>query len=243
MSMLLPDKKPLYELALRKMEELIETGQWKEGTKLPSESQLAKQFGISRATLREATRILEEEGLIVKQQGIGTFVKRKPLIKSGLEELFSVTSLIERQGMVPGTRDFTVYRLPALETEAKHLKMKAGDIIYKVERVRTADEIPVVYCIDRLPESILGSSFNGFEQSMFSYLESEHSIKITYAISNIRVIKHDLVVEKKLMMDKNDSLLLLEQVHYDENNVPILYSSNYFNASKFDFYVIRKRTT
>lgn len=76
---------------------------------------------------------------------------------------------------------------------------------------------------------------------MFSYLESEHSITITYAVSNIRVIKHDPVVEKKLMMDKNDSILLLEQVHYDENNTPILYSSNYFNASKFDFYIIRKR--
>ncbi len=242
MSMLLPEKKPLYELALRKMEELIKTGQWKEGSKLPSESQLAKQFGISRATLREAMRILEDEGLIVKQQGVGTFVRRKPLIKSGLEELFSVTTLIERQGMVPGTKDFTVYKLPATENEAKHLRIKPGDIIYKVERIRTADNVPVVYCIDRLPESIVGESFTGFEQSVFAYLESEHSITITYAVSNIRVIKHDHIVEKKLMMDKNDSILLLEQVHYDENNMPILYSSNYFNAAKFDFYIIRKRT-
>ncbi|MGB9678764.1 MAG: GntR family transcriptional regulator [Thermoanaerobacteraceae bacterium] len=239
--MLLPDKRPLYELALRKMEELIKTGQWKEGEKLPSEAKLAKQFGISRATLREAMRILEDEGLIVKQQGIGTFVKNKPLIKSGLEELFSVTSLIERQGMIPGTKDFTVYRLPAYDGEADNLKLKPGSIIYKVERVRTANDIPVVYCIDRLPEEILGDSFNGFEQSMFAYLESEHSIKITYAVSNIRIIKHDPIVEKKLKMDKNDSILLLEQVHYDEKNIPILYSSNYFNSSKFDFYIIRKR--
>lgn len=59
---------------------------------------------------------------------------------------------------MPGTKDFTVYKLPATENEAKHLRIKPGDIIYKVERIRTADNVPVVYCIDRLPESIVGES-------------------------------------------------------------------------------------
>ncbi|SNX53191.1 GntR family transcriptional regulator [Thermoanaerobacterium sp. RBIITD] len=239
--MLMSDKKPLYELALNKMEELIKTGVWKEGIKLPSEASLSKEFGISRATLREAMRIMEDEGLIAKQQGVGTFVRKRPVIRSGLEELFSVTALIKRQGMKPGTKDFTFYRLPAIESEARNLKLATGEEIYKVERVRTADDIPVVYCIDRLPVEILRDNFSGFEQSMFAYLEKEHNIKITYAISNIKVVRHDAIIEKKLNVGENSSILLLEQIHYDDNNRPILYSSNYFNADKFDFYIIRKR--
>jgi GntR family transcriptional regulator len=223
------------------MEDLIGSGEWVEGDRLPSETDLAKEFGISRVTLREALRIMEESGLIVKQQGIGTFVRRKPLIKGGLEELFSVTSLIERQGMTPGTKDFTIYRLPALDHEAQRLKIVAGADLYKVERVRTADGMPVVYCLDRLPVSLLGERFSGFEESMFNYLEAEHSIKITYAVSDIKVITRDRQVEKKLGMGQGSAILLLEQVHYDESNLPVLYSSNYFNADKFDFYMIRKR--
>ncbi|MBE0068194.1 GntR family transcriptional regulator [Thermoanaerobacterium thermosaccharolyticum] len=239
--MLVPDKKPLYELTLNKMEELIKTGVWKEGMKLPSEASLSKEFGISRATLREAMRIMEDEGLIAKQQGVGTFVRRKPIIRSGLEELFSVTALIKRQGMKPGTKDFTFYKLPALENEAEKLKLNPGDEIYKVERVRTADDIPVVYCVDRLPRKIVGDKFSGFEESVFAFLENEYNIKITYAVSSIKVVKHDFTIEKKLNIGKNGSVLLLEQIHYDENNMPILFSSNYFNADKFDFYIIRKR--
>lgn len=239
--MLIPDKKPLFELALNKMEELIKKGVWKEGLKLPSEAILAKEFGISRATLREAMRIMEEEGIITKQQGIGTFVRKRPIIRSGLEKLFSVTSLIKRQGMKPGTKNFTFFKLPSLENEAENLKIGIGEEIYKVERVRTANGVPVVYCIDRLPVKLLRDDFNGFEESMFAYLETVHNINITYAISNIKIITHDSHVEKKLEIDKNSPILLLEQTHYDDNNVPILYSSNYFNAEKFDFYVIRKK--
>lgn len=235
------NRRPLYESVLKDMREMIKNGYWQEGQQLPSEMELANKFGVSRVTLREALRKLEEEGTIVKHQGLGTFVKRQPLLKGGLEKLFSVTSLIKEQGMNPGTSDFAVEKAPARESEARYLGINSGEPIYRIERLRTADGIPVVYCIDRLPASFTGPDFQEFKESLFAFIESEYGIRITYAISEIKFIKHDHTAEEKLALKKNDSLLLLEQVHYNEDDVPILYSSNYFNASKFKFYIVRKR--
>ncbi|SMB98749.1 transcriptional regulator, GntR family [Thermanaeromonas toyohensis ToBE] len=239
--MALVDRRPLYEIVLREIKEKIKRGEWQEGQQLPSETVLAKSFGVSRVTLREALRILEEEGLIIKHQGLGTFVKRRPLIEGGLEELFSVTSLIRRQGRVPGTLDFKVEKVPARDNEAQYLGINPGSLIYRIERVRTADGIPVVYCIDRLPESIIGPTLPQVEESLFDFLESFCNVRITHALAEIIPLKHETVAEKKLKFKKGDILLLLEQVHFDESNTPILYSSNYFNATKFRFYVVRKR--
>jgi len=74
---------PRYELVLRKLKHLIEE-KFKEGDKLPSEVELAKFFGVSRATLREAMRILEEEGYVIRKHGIGTFVASRPILQTGM---------------------------------------------------------------------------------------------------------------------------------------------------------------
>ncbi|TZE81238.1 GntR family transcriptional regulator [Calorimonas adulescens] len=235
------DRRPLYEVALKKMEEMIRSGDWPPGYRLPSEAKLSEEFGISRMTLREAMRVLEEENLIVKQQGVGTFVKSRPVIKSGIEELYSVTKAIEREGMTAGTTDFSINVLPANEEEAKRLNIEKDSEIYRVDRVRTANGEPVVYCIDRIPVSILSDGLDSFPESLFGYLEKNFNIRIAYAISDIIPISYHPVASKKLGLGKNHALLLLEQVHYDQNNRAILYSSNFFKPDKFRFYVVRKR--
>ncbi|MEJ5226054.1 MAG: GntR family transcriptional regulator, partial [Anaerolineales bacterium] len=69
------------------------------GTRLPSEPELAKKLGVSRATLREAMRAFETQGLIRRRQGAGTFVVgQPPVIESGLEVLESMLTLARRSG-------------------------------------------------------------------------------------------------------------------------------------------------
>src|SRR3954463_5202774 len=97
------DNRHLYLQVIDKIKQNIEKGIFKEKERLPSEFDLAKQLGVSRATLREALRILEEENVIIRRHGVGTFVNVKPLFTSGIEQLNSVTAMIEQAGMVPGT--------------------------------------------------------------------------------------------------------------------------------------------
>ncbi|WP_420844596.1 GntR family transcriptional regulator [Mangrovibacillus cuniculi] len=97
------DARHLYLQVIDRLKEDIENGVYKEKERLPSEFDLAKQLGVSRATLREALRILEEDNVIVRRHGVGTFVNVKPLVTSGIEQLNSVTNMIRQAGMEPGT--------------------------------------------------------------------------------------------------------------------------------------------
>ncbi len=241
MGLIQGDRRPLYDLALKKMEEFIKDGTWPPGHRLPSEANLSKEFGISRMTLREALRVLEEENMIVKQQGVGTFVRNRSVIESGIEELFSVTTAIEREGMTAGTTDFSISVLPADNEEAEKLCIKVNELIYRIERVRTANGESMVYCIDRIPVKILGKGMDKFSQSLFRLLDKKYNIRISYAVSDIIPINYHPVASRKLGLSKNHAILLLNQVHYDEDDRAILYSSNFFKPDKFRFYVLRKR--
>lgn len=234
---------PRYEIVVKEIKHMIESGELREGEKLPSEVELARQLRVSRATLREAFRILEDDGLIDRHHGVGTFVSKFPLIKSGAEELVSITSLIERQGMIAGTKDVQVEKRIPGERTARLLKMSPGEEIYRVERVRTADGEPVLFCIDRIPTKFVRREFNLRGESLFDYLQKDLGIYIAYAVSDIIPVKAQIAnVHKKLgMKSRSDVVLLLEQLHYDDRDRPIFRSSNFFLPDKFRFYIVRKR--
>src|SRR5512140_3528051 len=84
------------------------------GTRLPSEPDLAKQLGVSRATLREAMRMFETQGLIRRRQGAGTFIVGKvPVLESGLEALESMMTLARRTNMDVGPGEVFIDQIPA----------------------------------------------------------------------------------------------------------------------------------
>ena len=81
------DQRHLYVQVIERLKKDIESGIFKENERFPSEFELARTLGVSRATLREALRVLEEDKVIVRKHGVGTFVKPKPLFSSGIEQL------------------------------------------------------------------------------------------------------------------------------------------------------------
>ncbi|MGB9840496.1 GntR family transcriptional regulator [Thermovenabulum sp.] len=232
-----------FEYVLNKIKEMIEKGEIKEGERLPSEIEYSKKLGVSRATLREALRILEDEGYVKRYHGVGTFVTRPRVIKSGMEELISITRLIEKQGMRPGTKDVLIERVKPTEKEAALMNIPVEDDIFRIQRVRTADDIPVLYCIDRIPAKYVKKEFNFNKESLFQYLQEDLGIYIAYAVSDVIPVKAKVknIYKKLEMKSASGVLLLLEQLHFDENNNPIFYSSNYFSPEKFRFYIVRKR--
>jgi GntR family transcriptional regulator len=84
------------------------------GQRLPSEPDLAKQLGVSRATLREAMRSFETQGLIRRRQGSGTFVVGKvQALDSGLEVLESLDTIAKRMGLEMSVSDLNIEIVPA----------------------------------------------------------------------------------------------------------------------------------
>lgn len=236
------DHRHLYLQVIDRLKEDIENGIFKEKEKLPSEFELAKSLGVSRATLREALRLLEEENIIVRRHGVGTFVNSKPVFTSGIEQLSSVSSMIRSAGMEPGTIYLSSMQSLSTEEDIKRFQCKEVQSIISMERVRTANGEPVVYCVDKVPKNYLPNDFLIREEgSIFTALEESGEIRVSHAIAFIDPVGYHEVASPTLNCEPETSLLVLKQLHYDENDRVVLYSKNYFRADKFSFHVVRKR--
>src|SRR5512145_2921251 len=126
------------------------------GSRLISEPELAKELGVSRATLREAMRTFETQGLIRRRQGSGTYVSRPSgVIETGLEILESIETMAERKGLPVSMGELKVEHRPALPDESSALSLAEGTSVIHLSRVIQAENRPVAFLIDILPDDVI----------------------------------------------------------------------------------------
>jgi GntR family transcriptional regulator len=214
------------------------------GSRLPPEPELAAELGVSRATLREALRLLEDDGFITRTRGAGTFVTGRQRLTNNLDVNFGVTDAIRAAGMRPGTATSEVRRRKAGVEVAERLNLERGAGVYEVERVRTADGRRVVFSRDVVPASL----FEGSDElvpklaggSIYELLERELGVTIHHGVASIRPVKADRRMAHLLWALRGALLLHLRQVDTDEDGRPVLYSDEYHLADAFEFTVVRR---
>jgi GntR family transcriptional regulator len=116
---------------------------------VPSERELAARYGLSRMTARQAVEHLVSEGRLYRVQGKGTFVA-SPKIDMPLR-LTSFTEDMQSRGMTPGARDLGRRLTTASAAVARELAMEAGAPVYIIERLRTADGVPMALERSHIP--------------------------------------------------------------------------------------------
>ncbi|WP_170007356.1 GntR family transcriptional regulator [Bacillus fonticola] len=235
------DQRHLYLQVIDRLKRDMKQGVYPEHDRLPSEFDLSKKLGVSRVTLREALRVLEEEHWIVRRHGVGTFVNAQPVMSSGIEHLKSVTDMILEAGMTPGTHFLQSEVSQSTAEDQERFGLDRLEPIYEMERIRTANGKPVVYCLDRIPQKYVEHGRHDEFHSIFQWLESRSDVTITHAVTYMEPIGYHEHVSPMLECSPETALLLLKQTHFDERDTPILYSVNYFRADQFQFHVWRKR--
>ena len=212
------------------------------GQRLPSEPDLAKQLGVSRATLREAMRAFETQGLIRRRQGSGTFVVGKvQALDSGLEVLESLETMAKRLDLEISVSDLHVEQVIADEELAAGLNVAIGSQLLRVRRVVRTDGRPVAYLVDTLPEDILhvedlSADFHG---SVLDYLLGRGD-PLKTSRANVSAIGATAEVAKALEIQRGDVLLHFYSQLFDVNNKVVDYSLSYFIPGYFHFHVVRR---
>ena len=213
------------------------------GERLPSEPALAKQLGVSRATLREAMRAFEGQGLIRRRQGIGTFVvSHVQVIETGLEVLQSIESLAEKINLKVYMGDVKIVRLEADAILAENLNVEKGTPLIKVERVITTEHRPVAYLIDLLPENVLSPTEleQGFTGSVLDFLLKRGDLNLMNSYTEINATSASSEIAKALEIQRGDPLLLFEAYLYDDGGRVVDYSHSYFLPGYFRFHLVRR---
>ena len=238
-----PTHTTLTDQTVLAIQEAIKQGKFSPGSQLPPEMELLQMMGISRTTLREALRILEEQRFIRKRRGRGTFVMERAIIKD-MSRNFGITEMILQAGYTPGTRDFNIHLDKASKTLAEKLGIPDGAMTVVIERVRTANHTPVVWTRDIMPQNYLGNwtptttELDGV--SLYECLERYANIRIVNGMASFTPVQAGRELAEKLSIQRNALLLLIEQVDNDQNGRPVLYSAEYHLTDKFNFIIHRK---
>lgn len=212
------------------------------GSRLISEPELAKQLGVSRATLREAMRTFETQGLIRRRQGAGTFVVGKvPVLDAGLEVLESIETMAQRLNLAISVSDLEIEQVDAHEEYAVGLGVAAETCLTRIRRVMRADTRPVAYLIDVLPETVLRRHDlpEGFNGSVLDFLiERGDDLRISRAAISATNATAD--VAKALEIQRGDVLLQFISQIYTADGKIVDYTMSYFIPGYFNFHVVRR---
>ena len=212
-------------------------------SRLPSEPALARQLGVSRATLREAMRSFEGRGLIRRKQGVGTFVVAQvPVIDTGLEVLESIETLAKRINLSVRVGDLRVNQKAAGLTEAQKLNIPMGTMITSVSRVMYTDRHPIALLLDNLPVDVLpvNELIDGFSGSVLDLLLQREVPQLSTSRTEIKAIGATPEVAKALQIQRDDVLLHFEAQLYNNDGRVVDYSISHFLPGYFRFHVVRR---
>jgi GntR family transcriptional regulator len=211
---------PLYVQVREKLRS--ELGQMEPGEPIPTEAELEKKFRVSRITVRRALEDLVAEGLLVRQQGRGTFVQR-PKLTHELGLITSWTDQLRRLGFSPKTSHRKVQLEIPLAHVAEALCLPGGEQVIRLQRVRLASREPISYMINYLPTRLLpGFAERKFQQeSLYEVLDQEYGLVPAVAVDTVGTRPASEEEMDALRIDRNAPVLSVRRVSYLADGTPL----------------------
>lgn len=214
--------------------------------RLPSEPELTRILGVSRATVRQALSQLEAERIITRRHGVGTFVNRRVLnIGTRLDQVWDFQEMIQLAGYTPGVRHESLALEPANDALQAALALSPGEELLSTTNVFLADDVPVIYCVDVIPARLVRTAYRDEELHgpVYRFLEERCQQRVDYNITQLLAVSAAEPIARRLQCDVGAPLHYFEEVGYNAVDEPIIYSEEYYAPSFFEFKIIRKLTT
>jgi GntR family transcriptional regulator len=219
----------------------ISDGELAAGALIPSEAALCARFGVSRATVREALRLLEDDGLVSVHQGVGRFVTPIPALEYSIMRPDSVTAMMEGIGLSVANRVLSVAETKASGEEIEAMNLFEGATIIRLERVRYDGTRPIIYSVDAIrrdafPADIASCDWSG---SLVELL-SARGIRINASRAKIHATHLPSAISEHLELDPNEPWLLFVDTMLAEGGQAIVHSHDYYRGQAVTFEVIRQ---
>ena len=239
----LRDMRTLVIQLRERIADLIREQALRPGDKLPTEAQLTARFKISRPALREALKLLEQDGLIYVEHGRGRFVSAISAIQIDrpITVFESVTEMTGHYGYNTVNKSFALSEEAPDGALAKQLHLDEGAGVTRLERLRLEHDDPIMYCVDYVPRSIITARLYDIDWSgsLLALLDQYKQRPRMSAASVSAVMLPQDVVDRNDLRNFGPALLITETC-FNATGTPVVYALDYHKGSHFSFSLARR---
>ena len=229
---------PLYRQIEDALRERIRSGALRPGAQIATEPELMVEYGVSRATVRQALAGLIAEGLLEIRRGLGTYVTA-PRFEHTIGGFYSFSREIERHGLQPGTKVLDLRTLPASDVVAESLGVAVGTTVVALRRLRLAGQDPLVVETSHLP----ATRFPGLETVDFSQVRLYDTLMNRYGCRPTRARETFepilLTADEAALLDqrRGEPALRVERIAYDQDDAPIEFCRSTVRGDRYRYSV------
>ena len=222
----------------------IRYGVYRPGDQLPSESDLASELAVSRASVRTALARIESQGQVMRRHGEGTFVSRRaPAAQPYIAESWDMQSIIEAAGLQPRIEALAAMERIATDDEARELAMQPSGRVFEFTRLFSGDRQPVIHTNDVVPPYLFGGPVDEIDGSVLisDIVRQCCGLEIAYVESRTSATNAPEAVARRLQVDRGAALLQLDDVFFSVGDeIPVVLSQVFVNTEKVPIHLIRQ---
>lgn len=225
---------PRYAQLYRHIVSAIQSGQLPPDAQLPPERDLAEIAEVSRVTVRKAVAQLVDEGLVDQRRGAGSFVRGQgPKLEQSLSSLISFTENMLARGRLSSSEVLSRGLFPPTPDESMTLGLGTSDRVSRLERLRSADGVPMAVEMSSLPEDILPDP-EAVGTSLYQYLRGQGRAP-TRAIQRVGAINLAAREAQLLAMPLGAAVLRIDRTAYLPTGRPIEFTTGIYRSDLYDF--------
>lgn len=226
---------PLYFQVAAQIEQAIADGELAPGERMPNEMTLADELGLSRPTMRQALQMLVDKGMLVRKRGVGTQV-----VKSQIRRPVELTSLnddLVRTGQDPSTQVLSLQRGAVDAAKAAELRIKPGDEVWQVERLRLIGEQPLALMANVIPCSVIDlANIDLTKRGLYESLRAA-GVHVRVAHQEIGCRRADAREARLLSERRGSPLLTMRRTAYDDAGNAVELGEHAYRPALYSFEV------
>lgn len=230
-------QQPLYAQLMKEIKDLIQKGEYEAGDQIPTETELSEKYQVSRITVRRTIEELCTQGILVKRQGKGTFVEAPKIYrKVEKDNSMSFSESCRANGRKPSSHVIECQFVEAEEWQNEFLMLTDDKRLYHIERVLSADELPIIYehiyiPAIRVPNLQVEKLENG---SLFQLLAEDYNVtEFAKGRSTIEVRMASKPIADYLKMNVGEPIMILKSYMNDEEEKPLYISYEIIVGSRY----------
>lgn len=228
---------PMYHQLKELVSEKIESGEWAPGHRLPTEAELSKEFGVSRITVRHAMQLLQNQGMLERKQGRGTFVAQ-PKVAHDLMSMYQDGLNVKQMGRLPQLELVSLERKKPPASVASRLNLPVSEEVYDLKRLLLGDGEPLMLIHSWLPAGRFQDlPDRGLEARTMGSLMREYGILEAFQHKEVEVTILDEEEAALLQTFTGAPALLLTYVNYLPNGEAIEYRRTHVRGDRCKYYI------